>query len=115
MQQYQWDRIEKEQLNPLFARQVIHGDTMTVARVFLAKGCLVPTHSHPNEQISLIESGSLKFTLEGQDIVVPAGGVLRIPGGVPHSAFAEEDCVGVDIFCPLREDWLNGTDAYLRK
>ena len=86
-----------------------------LARVYLAKGCKVPEHSHHNEQISIIEEGSLKFVIAGEEKVVKAGEVLRIPPHVPHSAEAEEDCVGVDIFSPVREDWIRGDDAYLRK
>jgi quercetin dioxygenase-like cupin family protein len=115
MQLYQWDQVEKEQLNPKFARQVIHGDTITVARVYLRKGCLVPEHSHHNEQISMMDEGALKFIIGGQEKVVRAGEVLRIPAHVPHSAEALEDCVGTDIFAPVREDWRRGDDAYLRK
>jgi quercetin dioxygenase-like cupin family protein len=115
MQVYEWDRIEKEQLNPLFARQVIHGDTMTVARVYLRKGCSVPEHSHHNEQISMMESGSLKFVIDGREKVLTAGEVLRIPPNAQHSAVALEDSVAVDLFSPPREDWIRGDDAYLRK
>ena len=114
MQFYEWDRIEKEQLSPVFARQVIHGDTLTVARVYLAKGCKVPEHSHHNEQISIIEQGSLRFVVGGVEKVVRAGEILRIPAHVPHSAEADEDCVGLDVFSPVREDWIRGDDAYLR-
>ena len=109
-----WNQIEKEQLNPTFARQVIHGDTVTVARVFLAKGCSVPEHKHHNEQISIIESGALKFIIAGEEKVVRAGEILKIPANLPHAAVAEEDCVGMDIFVPVREDWRSGNDAYLR-
>jgi len=114
-QLFAWDRIEREQLSPTFARQVIHGDYLTVARVFLSKGCSVPLHSHHNEQISMIESGSLKFVIDGKEQIVRAGEILRIPAHVPHSAQAEDDCVGIDIFHPVREDWRRGDDAYLRK
>ena len=58
MQLYEWNAVEREQLNPSFARQVIHGDSMTVARVYLKKGYTVPEHSHANEQISMMEQGS---------------------------------------------------------
>jgi hypothetical protein len=78
MQLYDWNRIEKEQMNPSFARQVIHGETMTVARVYLKKGCLVPEHSHHNEQISMLEQGALRFVIGGVEKVVKAGEVLRI-------------------------------------
>jgi quercetin dioxygenase-like cupin family protein len=115
MQLYHWDQVQKEQLSPTFARQVINGESITVARVFLRKGCSVPEHSHHNEQISIMEQGALKFVVGGQEKIVRAGEVLRIPPHVPHSAEAVYDSVGIDIFSPVREDWLRGDDAYLRK
>ena len=115
MQVHDWNRIELEQLNPKVARQVIHAETMTVARLKLAKGCLVPVHQHVNEQISMIEEGSLRFVLDGQEVIVKAGEVLQIPPNVPHSAEALEDSIAVDLFSPPREDWKSGDDAYLRK
>jgi quercetin dioxygenase-like cupin family protein len=115
MQIYEWNQVEKEQLSPTFARQVIHSDAMTVARVYLRKGCNVPEHSHHNEQISMMEQGSLRFVIAGEEKVLKAGQVLRIPPHVPHSAEALEDCVAVDLFSPPREDWIRGDDAYLRK
>ena len=115
MQTYQWDRIEKEQLSPVFSRQVIHGDTMTVARVYLKKGGLVPEHSHHNEQISMLEQGSMKFVLAGVEKILKPGEVVRIPPHLPHSAEALEDSIAVDLFSPPREDWKRGDDAYLRR
>ena len=115
MHHYEWDKVEKEQLNPSLARQVIHGETMTVARMYLAKGCKVPEHSHHNEQISIMEQGSAKFILEGVERVMKPGELVRIPPNVPHSVEALEDCVALDLFSPRREDWLRGDDAYLRK
>jgi quercetin dioxygenase-like cupin family protein len=115
MHHYEWEKVEKEQLNPSLARQVIHGDTMTVARMYLRKGCAVAEHSHHNEQISIMERGSAKFTLDGVERVMKAGEVVRIPPHVPHSVEALEDSVALDLFSPRREDWLRGDDAYLRK
>jgi quercetin dioxygenase-like cupin family protein len=114
MQTYKWDQIENEQLSPVFSRQVIHGDNMTVARVYLKKGASVPEHSHYNEQISMMEQGSLKFVLAGVEKILKPGEILRIPPHVPHSAEALEDCLAVDLFSPPREDWKRGDDAYLR-
>ncbi len=114
MQVYDWNRIEKEQLSPVLTRQVIHGETMTVARLHLRKGCAVPEHSHHNEQISMIEQGALKFVIGGVEKVVKAGEVMRIPPHVPHRAEAIEDSVAVDLFSPIREDCIRGDDAYLR-
>lgn len=104
-----------EQLNPLLNRQFVAGEKSMLARLRLLKGCIVPLHSHENEQITYILEGALKFSLEGKDIVVRAGEILVIPSNVPHSAEALEDTVDLDVFCPPRADWITGTDAYLRK
>jgi quercetin dioxygenase-like cupin family protein len=114
MKLHQWNQIPREQMNPWFARQVIHSDSMTVAKVYLAKGSVVPEHSHPNEQLSYIETGSLLFRLNGLEQIVSAGEVLQIPANVPHSAEALEETSGIDIFSPPRQDWISGDDAYLR-
>jgi quercetin dioxygenase-like cupin family protein len=115
MQTYAWDRVDKEQLSPQLARQVIHCETMTLARVFVKKGGVVPEHSHHNEQVSMMQQGSMKFVLAGEATVLKPGDVLRIPPHVPHSVEALEDCVVVDLFSPPREDWIRGDDAYLRR
>lgn len=104
-----------EQVNPLLDRQLVTGQRSMLARIILRKGCLVPLHSHDNEQITYVLEGALKFQIQGQEIVVAAGEVLVIPSQVPHSAEALEDTVDLDIFCPPREDWLQKTDSYLRK
>jgi quercetin dioxygenase-like cupin family protein len=104
-----------EHLNPLLDRQFVAGEKSMLARLRLRKGCIVPLHSHENEQITYILEGALKFSLQGKDIVVRAGEILVIPSNVPHSAEAIEDTVDLDVFCPPRADWISGTDAYLRK
>ena len=110
-----WQDVEIEKLNPLLGRQLVVGENVMVARVLMKKGCVVPLHSHVNEQISYILEGALKFWIDGQEIVVHAGEVLCIPSNMPHKAEAVEDTVDLDIFNPPREDWLNKTDDYLRK
>ncbi len=115
MQVQDWNAIPKEQLNPRFTRQMIHTEKMTIARLFLGAGCVVPEHSHHNEQVSTIEQGRLKFVFGKEEHVVGAGQTICIPPHVPHSAEALEDTTAVDIFSPPREDWISGNDAYLRK
>lgn len=110
-----WDDIPIETVNALFDRQLLVGDQIMVARIFLKKGAVVPQHSHFNEQISHAQSGSLEFTIDGRQVTLRAGEFLCIPPNVPHSATAVEDFVGIDIFTPPRADWLNKTDQYLRK
>jgi quercetin dioxygenase-like cupin family protein len=111
----QWGTLSVENLNPLFDRQLVVGDQIMVARILLKKGCVVPLHQHHNEQVSYVESGSIHFTVSGDEITVRPGEFLCIPPNAPHTATALEDMVGIDIFTPPREDWLNKTDAYLRK
>lgn len=115
MKLHQWNQIPKEQMSPVFVRQVIHAETMTVARLVISKGCIVPEHSHPNEQLSYVEKGSLLFRIGGEELMVKAGEVVQIPPHVLHSAEALEDMEGMDFFSPPRQDWISGDDAYLRK
>jgi len=114
MPTYHWDSVEKEQMNPHLVRQVIHGDHMTIARLELKKGAFVPQHSHHNEQVSMVQSGRIKFNLDGVEHTVGAGETVRIPPNVPHFVEVIEDCVVLDLFSPRREDWIRGDDAYLR-
>lgn len=109
-----WDSVELEDLNPLLKRQFVVGDKVMIARVLLKKGCVVPLHSHHNEQVTYILEGALKFALNGAEVVVRAGEVLCIPPNVPHEAVALEDTVDLDVFTPPREDWIGKTDTYLR-
>jgi quercetin dioxygenase-like cupin family protein len=104
-----------EHLNPLIDRQFVAGEKSMLARIILRKGSIVPLHSHENEQITYILEGALKFIVQDKEIIVHAGEILVIPSHVPHSAEALEDTVDLDVFCPPRADWINGTDAYLRK
>jgi len=115
---YRWDEIPREELNEKLARRLITGDQLMLAQVYLKKGCVVPKHSHMNEQLTYILEGALRFLVgeNGEaEIMVRAGEVLHLPGNVPHQAEAVEDTLDVDIFYPPREDWLKKTDSYLRK
>ncbi|MHB8655020.1 MAG: cupin domain-containing protein [Terriglobia bacterium] len=115
MEHFTWDTVKKEVMNSKLSRKVITGEKAMVAQVFIAKGAVVPTHQHESEQIAYIIEGALKFELEGKEVVVRKGEVLLIPSNVPHSAVALEDTLDLDIFSPIRMDWLTGNDAYLRK
>ena len=110
--------MEKERVNDMLDRRLITGDRIMLAHVYLKKGCIVPKHSHENEQITYILEGALRFKL-GDDqkevVTVSAGEVLHIPSNLPHEAEAVEDTLDVDVFSPPRADWLNKTDSYLRK
>src|SRR5215475_6327997 len=106
--------MEKEVLSPTIGRKIISGDKVMVAQVFLAKGAVVPEHYHESEQITYILEGALEFEIGGERVVVGQGQVLRIPSNLPHKAVALEDTLDLDVFSPIREDWLKKDDAYLR-
>jgi len=111
---YRWDDIPAEPLNALLSRKIITGERTMLAHIFLKKGCVVPAHSHDNEQMTYVIKGALKFTINGREILLKAGEVMHIPSNVVHSAVAVEDTLDMDVFCPPRQDWLDKTDAYLR-
>ncbi len=113
-----WENIPLEQLNPDLGRKMITGQNVMLTQIFLKKGCIVPKHSHHNEQVTYVLEGSLRFLLgedQDEEVIVNAGEVLVIPSNLPHSAEALEDTFDIDIFDPPRQDWLDGTDNYLRK
>lgn len=113
-----WDDVPAEPLNPLLTRQFVTGEKAMLSRIQLKKGCVVPRHTHVHEQIAYLLSGALRFSIgeesSAKDVVLRAGEVLVIPGGLPHSAVALEDTINLDIFAPPRQDWIDGDDAYLR-
>jgi quercetin dioxygenase-like cupin family protein len=114
---YRWDDMKKEELNPLLHRRLISTDRMMIAHVYLEQGCVVPKHSHENEQLTYLLSGSMRFWFgddESHVVEIAAGEVLHIPSHLPHKAEALEATLDVDIFCPPRADWLDGSDSYLR-
>ena len=119
MDQYNWATIPREELNPKVMRQAIHTERMTIARLLLRQGAVVAMHHHENEQVTMMKSGVLRFVFggreAGQEIVVRAGDVLRIPPNMPHMVEALEDSMATDLFSGRREDWISGDDAYLRK
>jgi quercetin dioxygenase-like cupin family protein len=114
MRHIAWRSVELEDLNPLLQRHFIVGQEIMLARVLLKKGCIVPTHSHHNEQVTYVLDGELKFWIDGKEIVVHTGEVLTIPPHMPHKAEALEDTVDLDVFTPPRADWIGKTDQYLR-
>jgi quercetin dioxygenase-like cupin family protein len=110
-----FEKIETEKLNDRITRQMLNGEDATLARIFLARGAVVPRHSHRSEQFSLILSGALKFIFDDGELVLRAGEIVLIPAHVSHRAEALEDTVDIDFFAPRREDWIRKDDAYLRR
>jgi quercetin dioxygenase-like cupin family protein len=115
---YRWEEIPKERVSAMLDRRLITGERMMLAHVYLKKGCIVPRHQHENEQLTYILEGVLRFFIgedEKEQVDVHAGEVLHIPSNVWHKAEALEDTLDVDVFSPPRQDWLDKSDAYLRR
>ncbi|MEZ0248187.1 MAG: cupin domain-containing protein [Thermoproteus sp.] len=104
-----------EKLNDCIERRYISGERLTLAQFRIKAGCTVPTHSHENEQISLLLEGRALFVLGGEAREVSAGEAVLIPPRVPHEVRALTDIVVIDVFSPRRDDWEKGGDQYLRR
>ncbi len=118
VQLHRWDDIPLEKVTDVIDRKIINGERMMLTHVYLKKGSVVPMHHHDNEQLTYILDGALKFwigTEDAEPLVVRSGEVLVIPSQVPHKAEALEDTLDVDVFCPPRQDWLDGTDTYFHE
>jgi quercetin dioxygenase-like cupin family protein len=118
MDQYNWATIPLEEMNAKTVRQAIHTERMTIAKILLRQGAVVPMHHHENEQVTMLQSGALRFVFggsaDGKEVIVRAGDVLQIPPNLPHMVEALEDSQATDLFSGRREDWISGDDAYLR-
>ncbi len=98
-----WNALPVDRPMALLERRRVIGDKAMISHITLHKGCVVPVHSHENEQFSAILSGRLRFTFgeggpAGMD--VSAGQVLHLPSNCPHGAEALEETVVLDIFSP---------------
>jgi quercetin dioxygenase-like cupin family protein len=115
---HRWNAIPAEPLKEGLTRKLVTGERMMMAHVYLKKGVDVPRHSHENEQLTYILEGALQFWFganDEQELLVRAGEAIVIPSHLPHRALALEDTLDLDVFCPPRRDWLDGTDSYLRR
>ena len=118
LQSLNWDAAELETVNPSMQRRIITGERMTVARIYLKDGFLVPLHSHEHEQITQVISGRMRFSFGAQREETREfgpGDVVVIPSHLPHEALAIGDVEEMDMWSPRRDDWLDGTDDYLRE
>ena len=112
---YRWDEIALEKVTEMISRKLVTGEREMLAQVYLKKGALVPMHSHESEQMTYVLQGALKFLINGEEITVREGEVLHIPSRVDHQAEALDDTFELDLFSPLRQDWLDHTDSYFQE
>jgi len=112
---HRWQDIPAENVSPSVSRRYITADRVTVAQFHLKQGGVVPRHSHEQEQITCVMSGALEFVINGLQVVVSSGEVAQIPSWVEHEVRVLEDTVVIDVFSPVRQDWIDKTDDYFRR
>ncbi|GGM69426.1 cupin [Thermogymnomonas acidicola] len=106
MQSGSWKEAERVEMFPGVTRRVFYGERSMLTMIDLKKGAEVPAHRHESEQITWVMSGSLEMTVGGKTRILSAGDVIVIPGSVEHSARALEDTVDIEVFSPVRQEWI---------
>ena len=113
-----WDNVPEEEVNPMMRRKLVYGEKVMIARMKFKDGFIVPLHHHENEQITQVHKGTIRFWFgedESQQIDIHAGECVVIPPHLPHKALMIGDVEESDTWAPPRQDWLDGTDDYLKK
>jgi quercetin dioxygenase-like cupin family protein len=103
---HRWDEIALEKITEMISQKIVAGNHQMLAQIYLKRGALVPMHAHESEQMTYILQGALRVVVDGEEMTVREGEVLHIPTGVPHQAEALEDTFELDVFSPVRLDWL---------
>lgn len=110
---HRWSDVPSERIGPSISRRFITGERMTVGHFDLTRGASVQSHAHDPEEMFCVTRGAVKVTISGVESIVRAGELLQIPSGLPHQMEALEDSEVLDIFSPIRQDWIDKTDTYL--
>ena len=102
-----WDEVPVERLEEGIERQMIVGEKLMICRLRFAPRIVTPAHDHPHEQITFVEKGRVLFTIGKEERIAEAGDVLHFPPNSWHGAtMLDEEVILIDIFSPLREDFL---------
>jgi quercetin dioxygenase-like cupin family protein len=107
---HRWDEIALDKVTEMLSRKIVTGEREMLVQVYMKRGCLVPLHSHQSEQMTYVLQGALKFLVAGEEITVREGEVIHIPSGIEHQAEALDDTFELDIFSPIRAEWLTANE-----
>ena len=107
---HRWDEISLDKITEMVSQKIVTGEREMVAQVYLKRGTLIPMHAHDSEQMTYILQGALRFLVEGEEIIVREGEVLHIPSRIPHQAEALDDTFELDVFSPIRQDWVGDVE-----
>jgi len=112
-----WNNVPSEEVTPQMQRKLVWGEKLMIARMQFKDGFRVPKHSHENEQITEVISGTIRFWFGEngeQEMDLHAGEMVVIPANLPHEALMIGAVEEIDHWAPPRQDWLDGTDHYLK-
>ena len=115
MTHVRWTEVANESLTDTIQRRYINTGQLTIARFELSRGGVVPRHSHEQEQVTTVLSGALKFVTADAEVIVRQGESITIAPWLEHRVDVLEDAVVIDVFCPVRQDWVTKTDDYFRR
>ena len=106
-QHLNWSNVPVEQVSEGIERQMVVGENLMICRFRFAPFLVTPEHDHPHEQMSIVVSGRIRFFVEGNERIAHPGDVLHFPPNCWHGAtMMDEEVVLIDIFTPVREDFL---------
>ena len=106
-QTWNWETIPKETIAPGVTRQMIYGATLMICRLTFAPNTVTTAHDHVHEQMTMVEKGRVRFVVGSEEKVFGPGDVLLFPSGFWHGAtMLDNEVVLIDIFSPIREDFL---------
>jgi quercetin dioxygenase-like cupin family protein len=108
-----WSSVPVERIEEGIERQMIVGEKLMVCRLRFAPHIVTPAHDHPHEQLTLVEKGPVLFTIGDEERIAQTGDVLHFPPNSWHGAtMLDEEVVLIDIFSPVREDFLSSSQFY---
>lgn len=113
-----WSNVPSEEVNQSMKRKIVSGEKLMIARMNFKDGFLVPLHHHIHEQVTQVVSGKMRFWFganKEETMDLGPGDVVVIPSNLPHEALMIGDVEEIDTWAPPRQDWLDGSDHYLRK
>jgi quercetin dioxygenase-like cupin family protein len=108
---HRWDEIALDKVTEMLSRKIVTGEREMLVQVYVKRGCLMPRHAHESEQMTYVLQGALTLVVGGEEVTVREGEVIHIPSGLEHQAEALEDTFELDVFSPIREEWLRDVDG----
>ena len=103
-----WDTVPVETLDNGVQRQMFIGESLMMCRLRFPANLVTAEHDHPHEQMTIVREGRVKFIIGQEEIIAEKGDVLRFPPGCWHGAtMLDEEVELIDIFTPIREDFLS--------